>query len=421
MGRPRCYPALAWLLLGLVACGAGERAPAAPGTAAPAATVAAATTAPAPATAAAAATIATVPPDTSFLGPVIGFNLEDTYEDYYLGLFDAGTGAFREIHNIQAPIAPYEAHWFDGGCLLYANGHLLDLRGAIVWSLPDEIAGETINLHTSLLSPDRGWLAHVVDTDVGERHVEIVRLSAPFDSFRLTERGGGHPETMLWAVEGDTLWLLFSDYDANARLQLYRAHPDGTGRAQLAALDPSPPMINALALSPDGGRLAFGARAATMPAQPYIYDPADEGWVGVIDMTTGAWQRTSLPGLAGVELGQGLVWSADGTRLLIIGDGLPLPAGDPLAGRQVHWLAADGALERSFYQADAPSAQLGWVSPLGDVDRLLFSSSADIYRYDAGQLRRLEGGERPPIGDIGRRPVGVVPAAVGFGGEAGCR
>ena len=129
----------------------------------------------------------------------------------------------------------------------------------------------------------------------------------------------------------------------------------------------------------------------------------------------------ALSRLAGVEFGQGLVWSGDGTRLLAVGDSLPLAAGDPLAGRQVHWLTADGAIERSFYQADAPAGQLGWVSPLGDIDSLIFSSGAGIYRYDDGQVRLLEGEERPPIGDVGRRPVGMLPAWLGFAGEGACQ
>ena len=34
---------------------------------------------------------------------------------------------------------------------------------------------------------------------------------------------------------------------------------------------------------------------------------------------------------------------------------------------------------------------------------------------------RLEGAERPPLGmEVGRRPVGVLPAVVGFAGEAAC-
>jgi hypothetical protein len=143
--------------------------------------------------------------------------------------------------------------------------------------------------------------------------------------------------------------------------------------------------------------------------------------VGIVELGSGEAQQVRLPKLAGVELGRGLVWDAAGERLLVVGDSLPVADDDPRHGRQVHWLAADGTVERSFYQADAPAGQIGWVSPLGDIDTLLFSSVADTYRYEAGVVRRLEGAERPPLGlELGRRPVGVLPAVVGFAGEAGC-
>lgn len=356
----------------------------------------------------------------SLAGPIIGLNLENTYEEYYLALFDVGTNTFRELSATIGLVMPYAARWFDGGCLIYADGRLLDLQGQFVWSAPDEVLAQTVDWHNSFLSPDRAWVATVVD-DAGARHVEVIRLSAPFDRVRLTEGGGGHPGAVLWTTDEDGLWLLFSDYDADGVLQVFRAHPDGAGREQLTAHAASPALIVALALSPDGRRLAYGARNLAVPSPPYTYRAEDEGWVGIVDLATGEARRVALPGLAGVEFGQGLVWSGEGTRLLAVGDSLPLAAGDPLAGRQVHWLTADGAIERSFYQADAPAGQLGWVSPLGDIDSLMFSSSADFYRYDDGQVRLLEGEERPPIGDMGRRPVGMLPAWLGFAGEGACQ
>ncbi len=412
------------LLVGLAACNGAATTGETTATSVPTTTAVPAT----PAATTAVATTAVVlntpeaPPVASdtLAGPIIGLNLENTYEEYYLALFDVGTNTFRELTTTIGLIMPYAARWFDGGCLIYADGRLLDLHGEFVWSVPDEVLAQTVDWHNSFLSPDRAWLATVVD-DAGARHVEVIRLSAPFDRVRLTEGGGGHPGAVLWAAAEDGLWLFFSDSDSGGILQVFRAHPDGTGREQLTAHETSPALIVALALSPDGRRLAYGARNLAVPSPPYTYRVEDEGWVGIVDLATGEARRVALPGLAGVEFGQGLVWSADGTRLLAVGDSLPLATGDPLAGRQVHWLTADGAIERSFYQADAPSGQMGWVSPLDDIDSLMFSSNADIYRYDDGQMRRLAEGERPPIGEMGRRPVGVLPAFVGFAGEATCR
>ena len=410
-------------LLALAACNGAATTGETTATSVPTTTAAPATPAATTAVVATAVVLNTpeAPPVTSdtLTGPVIGLNLENPYEEYYLALFDVGTNTFRELSATIGLVMPYAARWFDNGCLIYADGRLLDLHGAFVWSVPDEVLAQTVDWHNSFLSPDRAWVATVVD-DAGARHVEVIRLSAPFDRVRLTEGGGGHPGAVLWAAAADGLWLFFSD-NSGGVLQVFRAHPDGTGREQLTAHAASPALIVALALSPDGRRLAYGARNLAVPSSPYTYRVEDEGWVGIVDLATGEARRVALPGLAGVEFGQGLVWSGDSTRLLAVGDSLPLATDDPLAGRQVHWLTADGAIERSFYQAGAPAGQLGWVSPLGDIDSLLFSSSADIYRYDAGQMRRLEGEERPPIGEVGRRPVGMLPAWVGFAGEETCQ
>ncbi len=373
----------------------------------------------------AAATPTFAPPvvsaDAPLTGPVIAFTVEDSYEDTYLGLFDTATGAYRDLPSTLG-VAPGTASWFDDGCGLYVDGRLFDLRGNLVWT-PDP-AADVADAHGSQLSPDRAWLAHVVESGVAtdgrpaQRDVEVVRLSAPFERFLLTGSGGGHPAALLWA---DAAWLLYTDTDAEGILQLYRAAPDGGSREQLTSHTEPLGQINALALSPDGRRLAYGVRNVVVPQQPYTYNEADEGWVGLVELAGGESRQVRLPKLAGVELGRGLVWDAVGARLLVVGDSLPVADDDPLHGRQVHWLAADGTVERSFYQADAPSGQVGWVSPLSDIDTLLFSSGADTYRYEAGALRRLEGAERPPLGmEMGRRPVGVLPAAMGFEGEAGC-
>ncbi len=361
-----------------------------------------------------------VAPDAPMIGPIIAFTTEDSYEDTYLGLFDTATGAFRDLPSTLG-VAPGATSWFDGGCGLTVNGLLYDLRGNVVWT-PDP-AAEVAGLHATQLSPDRAWLAHVVESGLAadgrpaRRDVEVVRLSAPFERFRLTGNGGGHPAALLWA---DATWLLYTDYDAAGILQIYRADPAGGGREQLTAHSAPLEQINALALSPDGRRLAYGVRTVIAPQQPYAYDEADEGWVGLV-LDGGPARQVRLPKLAGVELGRGLVWDATEERLLVVGDSLPVADDDPLHGRQVHWLTANGTVERSFYQADAPSGQMGWVSPLGDIDTLLFSSGADTYRYEDGAVRRLEGAERPPLGmEIGRRPVGVLPAVVGFAGEVEC-
>jgi hypothetical protein len=295
-------------------------------------------------------------------------------------------------------IAPGTASWFGGGCGLYVDGRLFDLRGNLVWT-PDP-AADVADAHGSQLSPDRTWLAHVVESGAtadggpARRDVEVVHLSAPFERFLLTANGGGHPAALLWA---DATWLLYTDADAAGILQLYRAAPDGGGREQLTSHTEPLDQINALAVSPDGRRLAYGVRNVIVPQQPYTYNEADEGWVGLVEL-----DGSAAPASATAEAGRGGVGARAG-----VGRGRRAAAGRrrqpargrrrPAARRQVHWLTADGTVERSFYQADAPSGQIGWVSPLSDIDTLLFSSGADTYRYEAGAVRRLEGAERPPL------------------------
>ena len=356
-------------------------------------------------------------------GPVIGFYFEDSYEDVYFSVFDVGSGAFREFHG--GHIGVYEARWFNGGCQVYANGQLYDLNGTLVWTVPDEVSAAAADLHTSQLSPGRNWLSTIVASGettaqgAASRDVEAVRLAAPFVRVRLTERGGADPTALLWSA--DDQWLLTSDYDANGILQVYRRYLDGREAEQLTDHNTSAGQINVLALSPDGLRLAYGVRNLVHPRQPYTYSATDEGWIGVVDLATGESLRISLPKLAAAESGRGLVWDASGERLLVVGDSLPLAVDDPLAGRQVHWLTAGGEIERSFYQGDAPGAHLGWISPLDDIDTLLFSSLADVWRFEDGVMRQLTPQETPPLGmDVGRRPVGVLPAVLGFAGEAAC-
>ena len=411
----RLLLALAPLLLLLAACGGAAE----PVIIAPTSAVTLATEGVTPAQPTPAATRPPVAHDAPLTGPLIAFTIEDNYEDTYLGLFDTATGAFRDLPSTLGTI-PFAATWFDGGCAIYAGGHLFDLRGNVVWT--GDPAAEVAGLQGTRLSPDRAWLAHVVESGAAadggpaRRDVEVVRLTPPFERFLLTGNGGGHPAALLWA---DTTWLLYTDFDAEGILQVYRADPASGGREQLTAHAAPLGQINVLALAPDGRRLAYGVRNVVVPQQPYEYNEADEGWVGIVELGGGESRQVRLPKLGGVELGRGLVWDAAGERLLVIGDSLPVDDDDPLHGRQVHWLAAGGTVERSFHQADAPSGQIGWVSPLADIDTLLFSSAADTYRYESGTLRRLEGAERPPLGaEFGRRAVAALPAVVGFAGGA---
>jgi hypothetical protein len=359
----------------------------------------------------------------------VAFFIEDSYEDVYFSLFDAGTDAFREFRT-GTPIYLDEAQWAADGCFVFAHGQLLDLHGQPIWSLPAEVttalAEQPALLNVARLSPDRAWLAYPVYSGAltveGAEFVDVeaIQLSPPYDRTRLSARGGVDPRSVVWSQDGR--WLYFSDADDAGVIQLYRATPDGSAVEQITDHQTPVGDVNAIAPSPDGRYLAYGVRNLQAPTQPYFYNPADEGWIGVVDLEGRTGQLIELPKFGAVEDSRGLTWSADSTRFVAIGDSLPLTGGEAEAGRQIHWVTASGDLERSFYQADGPSGQVGWVVPLGDIDALMFSGSDGIYRYESGDIRPLDESEAPPLGmEIGRRPVGVMPAPLSFPGENHCQ
>lgn len=434
MNKTLALPAVLLAVL-LAACG-GREAPALPpdpssvAPATPAATLpstapaATATTRPpiAP-TATAAAPVITAPAGgTLMTGPLVGFYIEDTYEDLYLSIYDAGTGAFRVIQSA-TPIYIDEAQWFDGGCRLFVHGQVTDLYGAVEWSLPPEAAARAGHVNTARLSPGRGYVAHAVAGEQGDAaDIEIISLSPPYDSVRLTSGNG--VRAFVWSA--DEAWLYHTGYDASGVLQVYRASPDGATQEQLTAhgADSGVNAITGLSLSPDERYLAYSVQNLLQPSHPYTYQPVDEGWIGIIDLATGASAAVRPAKFGSAEAGRGLVWDAAGENLLIIGDSLPIAAGDPDAGRRLLWVTPAGDVTRALATADGPEGaggHMGWVVPLGDINTLLVSVLNDTYLYENGAFRLLDAAEAPPLGiELGRRPFAVFPAPIGFPGEAAC-
>lgn len=368
------------------------------------------TVAPATATPRAAPVVA---PDGPMVGPLVGFYIEDSYMDVYLSLYDAGAGG---LHVLQSgtPIAVGEAQWFDS-CHLFVHGQLLDMQGVPQWTMPEEAAAQINDVNVVRLSPDRQYAAYVIASDgqagAAGADVEVVELSPPFATHRLTARGGGNSRALAWAADG--AWLTFTDLDDSGVAQLYRAAPGEWAVEQLTHHAGPVGAINALAPSPDGRYLAYSVQTLLQATHPYLYHPKDEGWVSILGLETGAVAEVRPEKFHSAEPGSGLVWSAGGEQLLIIGDSLPVAAEDPAAGRQVHWVTPDGAITHSLRTADAPEGHIGWVAPLGDIGRLLVNVRDGFYLYD-GQLRPLDPGLAPPPGmDVGRRAVGILPAPVG--------
>jgi len=414
------------LLVLLAACG-GPDAPGLPATLAatlPLATIAVTQPPIAPTTAAIAPTTAAIarPAGSLMTGPLVGFYIEDTYEDLYLSIYDAGTGAFRVVQSA-TPIYIDEAQWFDDGCRLFVHGQVTDLHGAVEWSLPPEAAARISHVNIARLSPGRRYVAHAVAGEQGDAaDIEIISLSPPYDAVRLTTGDG--VRALVWSA--DETWLYHTGYDANGVLQVYRASPDGATREQLTAhgADSAVAAITGLSLSPGGRHLAYSVQNLLQPSHPYTYQPADEGWVGIIDLDTGASAAVGPAKFRGAEAGRGLVWDAAGENLLIIGDSLPIAADDPDAGRRLLWVTPAGDVTRALATADGPAGaggHMGWVAPLGDINTLLASVLNDTYLYEDGAFRRLDAAEAPPLGiELGRRPFAVMPAPIGFPGEAAC-
>lgn len=365
------------------------------------------------------------PANTPFSGPLVGFYIEDSYEDVYLSIFDVGTGGFRVIQTA-TPIYIGEARWFDDGCRLFVHGDLIDLHGVVEWTMPPEVAERIEQINTAELSPSRGYVAHVVTDDGnGEAdsmtEIEIVALSPPYTSARPTIAGNA-PRALAWSANG--AWLYYTDYDADGILQVFRTSPDGLATEQLTRHAKPLGAINGLSPAPGGRYVAYGVQNLSQAGQPYTYQPADEGWVGLIDLEAGTSAAVRPAKFGSAEGSRGLVWDAAGENLLIIGDSLPVGEDDPDAGRRMIWVTAAGDVTRAISTADGPGGlkgHMGWIAPLGSIDKLMVNAFNDFYLYDGSSFQPLEGLQTPPLGiEISRRPLAILPAPIGFPGEAAC-
>lgn len=378
-----------------------------------------------PAPPAASSPAAPSPATTSMSGPVVGFYIEDSYEDVYLSIFDVGTGAFRVL-TAAGPAHIGEGQWFDRGCRVFINGQLLDLHGFPEWSVPPEVAGRIEQINAARLSPQRNYLTHIVpsggeDDEAAVDAIEIISLSPPYAASRVTTRDQV-PRTLAWSA--DEAWVYFTDNDANGILQVFRVSPDGSTTEQLTAHTMPVALINSLSLSPDGRYLAYSVANLLAATQPYTYQPADEGWVGIVDLTTGASVDVRPAKFGRAEAGNGLVWDEAGENLLIVGDSLPVGEDDPEAGRRVIWTTSAGEVTQAIATAAGPGGadgHIGWIAPLGDINTLLVNALNEFYVYAGGDFRRLEGAQAPPAGsEPGRRVITILPAPIGFPGEAAC-
>ena len=247
--------------------------------------------------------------------------------------------------------------------------------------------------------------------------VAVISLSPPFASYRLTQRGGAEVEAFVWSA--DEKWLYYSDYDANGTLQVFRATPDGQTQEQLTAHEGVLSQVDSMALSADGRHLAYGVTNLLATSLPYNYLESDEGWIGIIDVDSRAAMTVRLLKFGGAHA---LWWSADGDKLLVLGDSLPTGAGAP-SGAQLHWIQV-GSSEvplRSIYQMDTPGNHIFWVLPAADLDTVFLQTPNGYFLLREGKFIPFEGAALLEEAKSYGRVIDFIAGPTTFRGEAACQ
>jgi hypothetical protein len=333
---------------------------------------------------------------TSLTGPLALLIIETPGQlETRAAILDVGTQGILALDLPEERLSALQAT--GNGCELYLNGKVYDLDGNLVWQAPPAVMTELSSLNSARLSPHRNWLAYPVfsgpetydSTEFVD--VEVISLSPPFASYRLTQRGGAEAGAFVWSP--DEKWMYFSDYDANGVLQVFRATPNGKTQEQLTEHTGALGRVDSMALSADGRRLGYSVVNLSATSLPYEYREADEGWVGIIDVETGSSTSIKLPKFGDTYRADGLWWNATGDELLVYGDSLPIGRGDPLYGKQLHWIRVNegGVPYRSVYQAQVPGSSIAWVMPSADLNTLFLMTNKGYYLLQGNTFSPYEG------------------------------
>ena len=323
------------------------------------------------------------------VGPLVAFRVEEINVGNHLLILDAATGSVREMRN-EFINYPFQIQWFGDGCRLYMGGRLFDLQGNELWRAPELdrehlITDNAWAVGLGWLSPDQEWLAYQVWSgfqgyeDAEFVDVAILHLDDPDTPVFLTSRGGA--KRLAWSPDGR--WLAYSTYDESGVLQLFRANPNGSIVEQLTRHDKPLDQIGYLAWSPDGQRIAYAVNTLYYESWPYEFRPEEQAWVGVLAIADRSLVRIS-PDHFGSVFDDSIWWSRDGSRIVFVGQGLPV-SDERLSGNQIHWAdATTGALVDSYYAEDAPSGWFGRALAVGDIDHMLVITEQGYFVMSAG-------------------------------------
>ncbi|MFQ5580920.1 MAG: hypothetical protein ACE5FZ_09930 [Nitrospiria bacterium] len=324
----------------------------------------------------------------SFLeGPLVGFRIDDLVDNYLL-LSDIGKGTNREIRG-ELTNYPFEIQWFDNGCQMFIGEYLIDLNGKKLWQTPDIqwdnlLSEDAWSVGLIRLSPDKEWLAYQIwsgaQTYESAEFVDVgvINFNDTTSLIFLTKNGGARE--IAWSSNGQ--WLAFSDYDDQGILQVYIATPEGEVVQQITNHTESLKRINYIVWSPDDEYIAYAVTNLLETTLPYQYKEGDEGWVGIVSRMGDLVQQITINKFGNV-IDKGIWWNADSSRIVFVGNSLPIAGEEPTSGRQIHWAEVDtGTITNSFFETDAPSGQFELALAVGNIDTILFNSQEDFYLLD---------------------------------------
>lgn len=311
----------------------------------------------------------------SLVGPLVAFFMDD--DDFYLSILDVQSGEFREIRNEPFEYA-FEPQWVGNGCQMFIRGNAIDLKGNTLWHAPAEIAKLAGSFSGTRLSPNNTWLAYPIFSGAQTYEatefidVAIVRFAPPFDSTILSRNGGSYPGAFAWSFDED--WLVFSDYDANGILQIYKANANGKDMQQLTSHTEPIGRIEYIALSPDNQQVAYAVTNLLHTSLPYQYDQKDEGWVGLVSISGMIERRITSEKLGSIR-DKGIWWSSDSTQIVFIADSLPLPT----FVKQIHWAEVEsGVIVDSIYESDVSFGNFGFAVSVRDADTILLDTEEGL-------------------------------------------